>query len=308
MAEKFVEANGLRLCYEEIGSPGDPAVLLIMGLGTQLIAWPGPFCRRLARAGYRVIRFDNRDVGCSQKLDHLGAPRLLNLLVSSQLGWRYPSAPYTLDDMAGDAIGLLDALDIPLAHVVGLSMGGMIAQVMAAKFPGRVLSLTSMMSTSGARSLPATPLHVRTFMARPVPLDEDGYVRHTMQFRALVGSPGHPPDESMANLIRVCYRRAHHPDGQTRQLAAIVASGDRVELLRRVRVPTLVIHGTADVMLPCEGGIHTAKLVSGSRLELIDGMGHDLPLPLLPKLAKLIAGPLAGAGMAPLPGAYELCA
>jgi pimeloyl-ACP methyl ester carboxylesterase len=200
--------------------------------------------------------------------------------------------PYTLHDMAKDAIGLLNALDIKAAHVVGASMGGMIGQLMAGHYPFRVLSLTSIMSTSGCRSLPAADPKVQLHMVRrPVNADRETLEAYSLKTWRLIGSPGYPPtDNELLLKIRTSYERSFYPQGHRRQMAAILASGDRVSLLKKVMAPTLVIHGRDDPLVPVEAGIDTARHVPGARLELIEGMGHDLPVPLLGHFAELIGG------------------
>jgi pimeloyl-ACP methyl ester carboxylesterase len=289
MSEQYVRANGLQLAYEEFGEPDQPAIVLIMGLGTQLIAWPEDFCRGLAARGFRVIRFDNRDIGLSQKIEGMQLPNLVKLAAYSRL--KLPmKVPYTLHDMAKDTVGLLDALDISAAHLVGASMGGMIAQLVAGNYPFRVLSLTSIMSTSGCRSLPAADRKVSLHMLRrPRNADAEALQEYGMRTWRLIGSPGYPPtDEALREKLSASYQRSHYPAGYIRQLAAIMASGDRVLLLKKIVAPTLVIHGKADPLVPVAGGIDTARHIRGARLELIDGMGHDLPVPLLPYFVDLI--------------------
>ncbi len=289
MSEKTIEANGIRLAYEEFGDLSDPVILLIMGLGTQMIAWPESFCQGLAARGYRVIRFDNRDIGLSQKMDGARVPGMLKLALYSRL--KLPlNVPYTLHDMARDAIGLLDALDIDSAHLVGASMGGMIAQLMAGNFPCRVLSLTSIMSTSGRSSLPPADRKVMLHMARrPAKGDVEALQQYAMRTMRLIGSPGfQPSDQELREKLSASYRRSTYPIGYARHMAAIMASGDRVEVLKRITAPTLVIHGKADPLVPVSGGIDTARHVRGAKLELIAGMGHDLPKPLLPHFVELI--------------------
>ena len=290
MSEQYVTANGLRLAYDEFGNPDDPAMLLVMGLGTQMIAWPVDFCERLAARGYRVIRFDNRDIGLSEKLEGTRTPHAFRLALAARLGLPL-KVPYTLFDMAKDAVGVLNALDIGAAHIVGASMGGMIGQLMAGLYPFRVLSLTSIMSTTGRKTLPAADPKVSLHMIRrPVNADRQDLEDYAMETWRLIGSPGYPPtDEALREKIAASYDRSFYPAGHRRQMAAIIASGDRVELLRKVIAPTLVIHGKDDPLVPVEGGIDTADLVPGARLEVIDGMGHDLPVPLIPHFVDLIA-------------------
>lgn len=289
MSESYIEANGYRLAYEEFGDPAHPAMLLIMGLGTQMIAWPVALCQGLAERGYRLIRFDNRDIGLSQKMEGQRAPGMLKLLTYARFN-RDIEVPYKLQDMALDTVGLLDALGIASAHVVGASMGGMIAQLIAGDHPERVLSLTSIMSTSGCRSLPAPGLKVaRQMLLRPRNGDKQALMQHSMRTMRLIGSPAYQAsDDVLIEKISASYQRSYYPAGYIRQMAAISASGDRVELLRKITAPTLVIHGRDDLLVPLAGGIDTARLIRGASLEVIDGMGHDLPQPLLPHFIELI--------------------
>ncbi len=290
MPEKYIQANGIELAYEEFGEPDNPVILLIMGLGTQMIAWPEEFCLGLAARGYRVIRFDNRDIGLSQKMDGGRVPHMLKMAAYSRFNLPL-DVPYRLQDMAQDAIGLLDALDIDSAHIVGASMGGMIAQLMAGHFPFRVLSLTSIMSSSGRRSLPGAKRNVALHMLRrPSTADPDVLREHAMRTWRLIGSPAYQPsDAALRERLSQSYQRSHYPAGHARHMAAIMASGDRIKVLKKVVAPTLVIHGKADPLVPVAGGIDTARLVRGARLELFDGMGHDLPPPLLPRFVDLIS-------------------
>ncbi|MEZ5573213.1 MAG: alpha/beta hydrolase [Halioglobus sp.] len=300
MAEKALKANGIELVYEEFGDPEQPVILLIMGLGTQMIAWPEAFCHGLARRGYRVIRFDNRDIGLSQKVDGARVPHLLKMATFARFNLPF-QVPYTLHDMARDAVGLLDALDIQRAHIVGASMGGMIAQLMAADFPLRVLSLTSIMSTSGRKSLPgARPGIAMHMLRRPAGSGVSALLDFSMRTWRLIGSPAYQPsDEALRKKLAQSYQRSHYPAGHTRHMAAIMASGDRVDALQRIRTPTLVIHGKADPLVPVQGGIDTARLVRGAQLKVIDGMGHDLPEPLLPELVELIGSHIAAVSTRP---------
>ncbi len=289
MTEQYVRANGIELAYDEFGERRAPVILLIMGLGTQMIAWPEEFCSGLAARGYRVIRFDNRDIGLSQKMEGAGVPNVIKIAAFSRLNLSL-KVPYRLADMALDAIGLLDALDIKSAHIVGASMGGMIAQLMAGHFPSRVLSLTSIMSTSGRKSLPGVERKVALHMLRrPVSADIQDVLAYSMRTWRLIGSPAYQPtDTVLREKISLSLKRSFYPAGSRRQMAAILASGDRVAVLRKITAPTLVIHGKADPLVPVAGGIDTAHLVRGAKLELIDGMGHDLPQPLLAHFVELI--------------------
>ncbi|MFO1407914.1 MAG: alpha/beta hydrolase [Steroidobacteraceae bacterium] len=292
-----IQANGTTLEYESLGPDGAPAILLVMGLGMQLVAWPDAFCERLVAGGYRVIRFDNRDCGLSQKFDHLGRPRIGRAVMRALLHLPVRS-PYALDDMARDSVGLLDALGIPAAHVVGASMGGMIGQLIAADHPERTLSYTQIMSTTGARRLRQPSARVRrVLLSRPAqPATVDELVAHYERLFAIIGSPDYPtPPEEFRVRIRRSIERSHYPDGFLRQLNAILASGDRSPALGRIRCPTLVIHGKADPLVPVEGGIDTARKIRDAKLALIDGYGHDFPPQLAGRLADLVLGNAAGA-------------
>jgi len=282
-------ANGLRLAYDEFGEQSNPAIVLVMGLGTQMIAWPETFCHDLSERGYRVIRFDNRDVGLSQKIDPKRKVNLLKLALYNKLGIPI-KAPYVLRDMAADAIGVLDYLDIESAHWVGVSMGGMITQILAAEHPERSLSLTSIMSTSGNPALPQASLKViRQLISRPDRENEEAYLRHSLKTWAMIGSPDFPPSkEALTEKILASVRRSYSPKGSTHHLAAILESGDRRGLLRKIKIPTLVIHGKADVLIPVDGGIDTARHIKHAELKLVEGMGHDLPRELLPRFARWI--------------------
>ena len=287
-----VLANGLTIEYESLGDPASPAIVLIMGLGMQLVGWPDDFCQRLAAEGFHVVRFDNRDCGLSSRIRARRWPSPLLAFAAARLGLPV-LAPYSLEDMAKDTLGLMDALGIGKAHVVGASLGGMIAQVLAARFPSRVLSLTSMMSASGRRK-GARPRKeaLQVFLRRPPAHAERAVViDHLVEVFTVIGSPGFPTERRLLQeRITGWVRRAYDPDGTTRQLLAVVASGDRRRLLRRIVAPTLVIHGTDDPLVPVEAGRDTARNVPGAKLVIIDGMGHDLPDALLPRLATEIAG------------------
>lgn len=286
-----VTANGIEIHYEEHGDPGDPAMLLIMGFGAQLTLWPDELVDALVGHGYRVIRYDNRDVGLSHKLDGVKAPGLVKMTLMSKIGLT-PKVPYTLTDMAADGIGVLDALEIDKAHIVGASMGGMIAQHVAAKYPERCLSFTQIFSTTGNPKLPpAKKEALQALVTRPKSNDEDVLVNHGIFVARTIGSPGYPsPEDRLRKRTRISVRRSFYPEGPTRHLSAIVADGDRREMLKGITVPTLVLHGEDDPLVPCEGGRETAECISGARLETIPGWGHDLPLELVDPLAGHIAG------------------
>jgi pimeloyl-ACP methyl ester carboxylesterase len=289
-----VAANGLQFEVESFGDPADPAVLLIMGLGMQLTAWPEPFCRRIADAGYRVLRFDNRDIGLSSKIATTMRPNVP--LEAMRYLLRLPvRAPYRIADMADDARGVLDALGIDRAHLAGVSMGGMIAQNLAASTPSRCISLTSIMSSSGARHLPlAKPRVLRLMLSRPprqAPLEQ--LVAHYARLFRALGGPGFAnPDAELRERLMLSVQRCHHPAGTLRQLLAVVASGDRSDLLGRIEAPTLVIHGDADPLLPLPHGQDCARKIRGATFESIAGMGHDLPSSLVPVLADKLIGHL----------------
>lgn len=289
-------ANGITLTYETSGDPHDPPVLLIMGLGMQLVSWPQDLVQGLVEHGYYVIRFDNRDSGLSTKLDHLRKPNLLLAYAKSLVGWKQSPA-YTLNDMADDTVGLLDALGIARAHIVGASMGGMIAQLVAARSPGRVLSLTSIMSSSGRRGLPGpTPAARSVLMRSPArPQQRQQVVDRAVEVFRTIGSPAFPTPERLlrANIERALDRSVC-PAGLARQMVAVVAGGDRTPLLRKIDCPTLVIHGAADPLLPAACGEDTARAIPGARLHLIEGMGHDFPPQLTERLLALLDGHLRG--------------
>jgi pimeloyl-ACP methyl ester carboxylesterase len=291
MAEQFCTVNDVALCFETFGDPDDPTMLLVMGLATQMVGWPDEFCEQLAERGYFVVRFDNRDIGRSQKMNY-PVPTVRQLLLRDKR-----AASYTLDHMAADGIGLLDHLGIGHAHVVGVSMGGMIAQTMAARYPDRVLSLASIISNTGARWSGQPSPRMYPMLLKKPPRDREGYVRHTVDTFRKIGSKGFPPDE--AELRRTAERsfdRGLNPAGSTRQLAAIIASGDRTPLLQTILAPTLVIHGTKDRLVPASGGRATAKAIPGARLVMIEGMGHDLPRGAWPRMLDAIEENAARAG------------
>ncbi len=285
-----IAANGLQIAYETAGDPSATPVLLIMGLGMQLTAWPAAFVEGLVEQGAYVIRFDNRDSGLSSKLDHLGKPNLALALLKKMVGWRLASV-YTLDDMANDALGLLDALGIAKAHVIGASMGGMIAQLLVGRHPERALSLTSIMSTSGRRSLPG-PSRAATaaLLKRPRdPRDLTAQIDAMVHTMRVIGSPAYPtPEVRLRSQISASFARNVCPAGVLRQMLAIAAAPDRVALLQSIRLPTLVIHGADDPLVPPACGIDTAQLVPDATLKVIEGMGHDLPDALIERLLALI--------------------
>jgi pimeloyl-ACP methyl ester carboxylesterase len=284
MPEQLIAAGDVELCCETFGDPGAPAVLLIMGLGTQMLAWRPEFCELIAAEGYRVIRFDNRDVGRSTHFPEHAPPSLPELLL------RRPRNPaYTLEDMADDAAGLLDALQVDAAHVVGASMGGMIAQVLAVRHPARVRSLVSIMSSTGAGRVGRPALKVLPFLAKAPAGTREGAVERIVELFGVIGSPGFERDVAATReLAGLSFDRDPDRRGAGRQLAAILAAGDRTRALAGVQAPTLVVHGTADRMVAPSGGRATARAIPGARLELIPGMGHDLPRGVWPRITRLI--------------------
>lgn len=283
-----IHVNQVQLEYQCFGDRRDPAVLLIMGLGSQMVLWPEALCRRLAAAGYHVIRFDNRDVGLSSKLDHLGVPPLAWTALRGRLRLS-TRVPYRLDDMAADAMGLLNALDIERAHVVGCSMGGMIAQLVAAHWPHRCLSLTALMTSSGNPELPGPSLALRLRMLRRRPADREAAIRHGMAFWRSVGGRDHvPSDAELRQRVLLQLDRGCHPPGVARQLAAILAAPSRVPLLRGIRLPSLVVHGSDDPLIPVAAAIDLARHLPQCRLEIIPGLGHELPESLVPEMAQML--------------------
>ncbi len=284
MAEETARANGIEIVYETIGDPSGRPLLLVMGLGMQLIHWDLELCERLAERGFRVIRFDNRDSGRSTAID-APVPDLRRLMLGRRV-----RVPYLLGDMADDAFGLLDHLGIEAAHVVGASMGGMIAQAMAIARPERVLSLTSIMSTTGDRRAGLPKLRVWSVLLRRAPREKQAYVESFVRTFRLIGSPGFPyDDERVRELAAATYERGHDAAGTGRQLAAIMASGSRTEQLRTLSMPATVIHGRADPLVPFRGGRATAAAIPGARLIAIPGMGHDLPREVWPQVVDAIA-------------------
>ncbi len=272
-AESFARVGEIELCWQRFGDADAPPLLLIMGLGAQMILWPDGFCELLAERGFGVIRFDNRDAGRSTVLDGADSPT-----ISEALAGDTARARYTLSEMAADSAGLLDALGIERAHVVGSSLGGMVAQTLALEHRDRVLSLASVMSTTGDPEVGRpTPAGMEALTTK-APTDREGYIEATVRARGLLGSPGFPQDDTYRReLAGRTYDRGYHPDGTVRQVVAIVASGDRTPRLRELDVPTVVIHGEDDVLIDVSGGHATAAAIPGARLVLIPGLGHDLP-------------------------------
>jgi pimeloyl-ACP methyl ester carboxylesterase len=283
--ELTAPANGIELVYEEFGDPGDPTMLLIMGLGVQMLGWDEELCELLAARGFRTVRFDNRDVGRSTKIEGGPKPDLMAAMMGDT-----SSASYSLDEMAADCAGLLDHLGVEAAHVVGASQGGMIAQTLAVAQPERVLSLASIMSSTGDRGVGQPHPDAMPVLFSSPPADRDGYAEAVVRVFRAIGSPGYDADEEgLRERARASFDRGYHPEGTARQLMAIVVSGDRTDALRALDVPAVVIHGVDDALIDVSGGKATAAAIPGARLELIEGMGHDLPRELWPRFVDLIA-------------------
>ncbi|MEQ8283688.1 MAG: alpha/beta hydrolase [Parvibaculum sp.] len=285
-----IKANGISLEYESFGPEDRETVLLIMGFSGQLTMWPVELCDEIVKRGYRAIRFDNRDVGLSSKIEEAGVPDM-EKVVGSLLGGAAYVPAYSLDDMAADAAGLLDALGIERAHIVGASMGGMIAQLVAANHPEKTLSLTSIMSNTGNPDLPqGKPEAMGALLApAPAPDDIEAIVQRGIDTWKTIGSPGYKTDDAtIREWVLRDVKRSYYPVGTARQLAAIVGNGDRREKLKRVKAPTVVLHGADDPLLPVEGGKDTAASIAGAELRIVPGMGHDFPVSLVPVFADAI--------------------
>jgi pimeloyl-ACP methyl ester carboxylesterase len=286
-----ISANGLQLEVEDHGLPNGEPLLLIMGLGMQLVGWHEDLVQQFVSRGFRVIRFDNRDIGLSQGFDAHGVPNIQVAALKQMVGLPL-RPPYTLADMADDAAGVLAALGIAAAHVCGASMGGMIAQRLALRHPQRVKSLTLVMTSSGSRRLPGPSPRVRhAMLARPAnPLVFDSVLAHYRELYALIGSPAYPPSaEWLERRLRHSIGRAYRPQGTARQMMAIIADGDRSPLLSRIEAPTQVIHGAADPLVPVAAGHDLARKIAGARIDVVEGMGHDLPVPLWPRFVDGVA-------------------
>jgi pimeloyl-ACP methyl ester carboxylesterase len=289
---EFVKTNGITIGYESFGDERAEAILLISGLGAQMIRWATPFCESLAARGFRVIRFDNRDAGTSTHFAHSPTPDF-SALASAITAGRKPDVPYTLYDMVGDAIGLLDALRIDRAHVVGRSIGGMIAQLISSEHPERILSLTSIMSSTGNPNLPSAAQDIMTMLTKRAPHpfeDEAGFLEHSLAFARRIASPGfHFDEEAHQTLVLEEAKRAYDPAAFGRQISAIAATGDIRSRLARIVAPALVVHGADDPLIPLDCGKDTAVSIPGAEFMLIDGMGHDLPSALYQTVADAIA-------------------
>jgi len=269
-------ANGIEIAYETMGDPSDPPLLLVMGLGAQLISWDDEWCQGLVDRGFHVIRYDNRDVGLSTKVPVEGDLDAESAVMAA-LGGNAAAAPYLLADMAADAIGLLDALGIDEAHVVGASMGGMIAQSIAIAAPERVTTLTSIMSTTGDPDVGQPKPEVLPVLLTPAPTEREAYIAHSVEGSRAIGSPDHFDPERAADVAARGYDRCFYPRGVVNQLLAIVSSPSRSDALRQLDLPALVVHGTEDPLVTPSGGERTAEVIPGAELLLLEGMGHDLP-------------------------------
>ncbi|MEE9608904.1 MAG: alpha/beta fold hydrolase [Myxococcota bacterium] len=283
-----LRANGIELEWESFGDPSAPALLLIAGLGAQLVRWEDEFCERLAGCGQRVIRYDNRDVGLSSRLDAAEAPDAAAAMAAAR--GESLRVPYLLDDMADDAAGLLDALGLATAHVVGRSMGGMIAQALAIRHASRVATLTSIMSSTGAPDLPPPKPEAAALLVERLAPGREAHIEREVRGVRVTGGSGFPiEEERVARRAAREYDRGFYPEGTNRQLLAIVASGSRRRALESTRIPTLVVHGSDDPLVLLEHGVDTARAVPGAKLEIIEGMGHHLPSAVWPRLVDAIA-------------------
>jgi pimeloyl-ACP methyl ester carboxylesterase len=282
-------ANGLQITYDSFGDLADPVIILIMGLGTQMIHWNDEFCELLARNNLRVIRFDNRDIGKSTWLTSSPVPSVLNFIGNSLFGKKV-NAPYLLDDMADDTLALMDALNIGSAHLVGASMGGMIAQCIALKSPERVSSLTSIMSTTGNRSLPKAKARIGVKLLKPLAKEIDLYVAQSLDIWKILHGEHFPFDKDrVEKVIRDSRHRGFNPAGVARQLSAIIDSPDRTNGLQQLQIPSLVIHGDSDPLVPVACGIATAQAIPNATLKILKGMGHTLPVQLWPQIVDEIS-------------------
>lgn len=289
-----VKANGITLHYETFGKESDPPILLVMGLALQMIFWPDAFCKMLVDRGFRVIRFDNRDVGLSSHFDHLGKPNLMFEYARHLMGFKMRGR-YQLDDMARDTVALIDALGLKRVHLVGASMGGMIAQNIAAHFPEKVMTLTSMMSTTGRASLPQPSWAARRALFQPPPKQGDiaAATRRSVRVFKVIGSKTYPTDpKALHDWCERHAKRGMNPAGAVRQLMAIAAAGDRTKIVRTIKAPTLVLHGSEDCLIQPTHGMETARVIceggGQATFVMIEGMGHDLPEPLLPQIVGAI--------------------
>jgi pimeloyl-ACP methyl ester carboxylesterase len=283
-----IAANGIEIVYDTFGDPSEAPMLLVMGLGAQLINWDEEFCEKLAASGYWVIRFDNRDVGLSTHFDEAGIPDVL-AMIQAQMQGKTLDSPYGLKDLADDAVGLLDAIGVQSAHVVGVSMGGMIVQEMAIHHAQRIRTMTSIMSSTGNPALPPPKPEAIDVLLKPPAADREAHIENSVEASKILGGPALAFDEArIKERAGWAYDRGLSPAGTARQFAAILASGSRKEALKSAKVPTLVIHGDIDPLVPVEGGIDTAQAIPGAQLLIIEGMGHDLPPAVWPQVIEAI--------------------
>ncbi|MEO1047764.1 MAG: alpha/beta hydrolase [Pseudomonadota bacterium] len=297
MPKVVTPITGTEIFYEEAGERSNETILLVMGLGVQMIHWPIEFVDALVDRGFHVVRFDNRDIGLSQKMGEAKPPHFAWQLLRARIGWK-AKVPYSLSAMADDAAGLLDALEIDKAHAVGASMGGMISQLLAINHREKLMSLTSIMSTTGSAKIPpADKAAMQALTKRPGSLEEEVLVEHGMNVLRAIGSPGFPRDEDFAReRVRASVQRSVYPMGLPRQLAAIIDDGDRTQRLGSVTTPTLVMHGESDPLVKLAAGEATAEAIPGARLVTVPGWGHDFPLELVDQFADEIANHARGAG------------
>ena len=282
--ESIAKVGDVEIAYDTFGDPSDPPMLLVMGLGAQMIRWDDAFCEQLAARGHWVIRFDNRDVGLSSKFDDVGVPNVLGLMQGMEV-----DVPYKLKDMVDDAVGLLDTLGIKEADVIGVSMGGMIAQTMAIHYPERVRTLTSIMSSTGNPDLPQPSQEGIQVLLTPPASSREEYIKNSIEAARVLHGPVYPLNEEyVRNYSEISYDRCYNPTGFARQLGAILASGSRHETLKNVKIPTLVIHGNVDPLVPIEGGKDTANSIPGAKLLIIEGMGHSFPIEVVPQILQAI--------------------
>jgi pimeloyl-ACP methyl ester carboxylesterase len=288
--EKVIQANNIKICYDTFGEDTNPVFLLIMGLGGQMVTWEEDFCQEIASQGYFVIRFDNRDVGLSTKLDEAPVPDVMAMMKGE-----FVEVPYKLIDMAKDTVGLLDALNIPKTHLCGVSMGGMIAQTIATEFPERVLSLISVMSTTGNPELPPPRAEASAALMAPPEPERSAHIEQGIErWRILEGGILPFDEEFIRNRVARTYDRSFYPLGTIRQMAAIISSGSRKEALKSINIPSLVIHGTADPLVPIEGGQDTADAIPGAKFVSVDGMGHNITPNLAPQIIREIIAHIKG--------------
>ncbi|MEG0487386.1 MAG: esterase EstB [Acinetobacter sp.] len=292
MQESTVDlGNGIQLHIEAGGNPDHPTVILIMGLGAQMLFWPDFFCKSLIDQGFRVIRFDNRDIGLSSKVRHKG-PRLnaVKLMSRFALGLPNDGAPYNLYDMADDVALLIDRLGIDKVHIIGASMGGMISQILAAKYPEKIEKLGLLFTSNNQPLLPPPfPKQLFSLIGKPESRDEDGIVNHSLKVFRLIGSPGYINQVDAIQTARKLYRRSYHPAGVLQQFLAILCTGSLLKLDKQIEKPTLVLHGSKDRLLPPSHGKAVAKAITGAKFELIEGMGHDMPPHFIPQISGLFA-------------------